>query len=477
MLLLLLACRADPPQALDEAPDDDTAVGASGDTAAEDTGDTAGPAPDTGAGADSTDTVGVDTGAGGDSADPGLDTAEPPARDDDGDGYTLADGDCDDADAATFPDAPEVAGDAVDQDCDDLVDEVEACGTGGDHATIQEAVDAAPDGGVVEICAGVWDAEMVDLRTRSLELVGGGDDPADVILAYPSVGVGDPLLYVGGTASLALRRMVLQPTYYALYGSLERVELEAVEVEGGTGVAVWGDYGVLEADVSASHFSSTGLWFGGGDWYEVSADLDTNVFEDTIVGMDGTVPGGHLQVENNLFLSSALTTTAETASVSGNTFVGGRDAYTLHGEAVDCDYSYMGVYTYCSGVPALALADNLFVSTAPTSALIDFEGYFYTPIASADTSDLHPSSASGNVLWDIDGTLFQMHYMSVVDIWSWDACDLYDTSWSTTLDAASGWTDPGFTSVAGYGSYYPSATPAVGAFAGGDWTSFPWTIP
>jgi len=38
--------------------------------------------------------------------------------DDDGDGYTLGEGDCDDADAEVNPAATETAGDGVDSNCD-----------------------------------------------------------------------------------------------------------------------------------------------------------------------------------------------------------------------------------------------------------------------------------------------------------------------------------------------------------------------
>ena len=43
--------------------------------------------------------------------------------DQDGDGYSEADGDCDDSNKYAFPDAPEICDDNVDNDCDDNVDE------------------------------------------------------------------------------------------------------------------------------------------------------------------------------------------------------------------------------------------------------------------------------------------------------------------------------------------------------------------
>jgi Putative metal-binding motif len=62
----------------------------------------------------------------------GKDTTDP-AVDADDDGFSPDEGDCDDADASTFPGAPEAC-DGVDNDCDDEVDE--GCGTGGDDVTV-----------------------------------------------------------------------------------------------------------------------------------------------------------------------------------------------------------------------------------------------------------------------------------------------------------------------------------------------------
>jgi hypothetical protein len=45
--------------------------------------------------------------------------------DDDGDGYSEADGDCDDADPATNPDALEACGNAADEDCSGLIDDAD----------------------------------------------------------------------------------------------------------------------------------------------------------------------------------------------------------------------------------------------------------------------------------------------------------------------------------------------------------------
>lgn len=118
--------------------------------------------------------VGDDTAGGDDTAadtdtdtDPDTDTDTGGAEgDDDGDGYTVEAGDCDDADPRAHPGAEEEGWDAVDQDCDgedlhDWLDLAIGCGiasTGealcwGDYAA-EYGLDAPPAGPFVRIVAG-----------------------------------------------------------------------------------------------------------------------------------------------------------------------------------------------------------------------------------------------------------------------------------------------------------------------------------
>ncbi len=120
----------------------------------------------------------------------------------DGDGFDaeVAGGDdCDDADAGAHPGAAEAAGDAADNDCDGHADELVACPDGsGDALTIQGTIDAASDGGAVEICPGRWTraATAVD---RVLTIYGGGEMPGDTILDSSR---GTPVLTISGQRSV-----------------------------------------------------------------------------------------------------------------------------------------------------------------------------------------------------------------------------------------------------------------------------------
>jgi hypothetical protein len=60
----------------------------------------------------------ADTGA------PTGDTGPDPATDDDGDGWTIGDGDCDDADRDVNPGERDVCFDGIDNDCTSLADEL-----------------------------------------------------------------------------------------------------------------------------------------------------------------------------------------------------------------------------------------------------------------------------------------------------------------------------------------------------------------
>jgi hypothetical protein len=114
----------------------------------------------------------------GDAGDDDETPAPDPNADEDRDGFPAAD-DCDDGDAEVHPGADEVAANGQDDDCDGEADELRVCVDGGDHATIQAAIDAHPDGGLVEICPGTY-AEHLAID-RLVRLRGEGGAAATIV--------------------------------------------------------------------------------------------------------------------------------------------------------------------------------------------------------------------------------------------------------------------------------------------------------
>jgi hypothetical protein len=87
-------------------------------------------------------------------------------------GSASNEGDCDDGDGEIHPAAADDCDD-LDDDCDGVVDG--GLRVPGDHRTVQEAIDAAEDGGTVCLDEGTH-AGNIDLRGKSLSFVGRGVD-------------------------------------------------------------------------------------------------------------------------------------------------------------------------------------------------------------------------------------------------------------------------------------------------------------
>jgi predicted outer membrane repeat protein len=89
--------------------------------------------------------------------------------DNDGDGFTENDGDCDDQAATVHPEGVEgEIADGRDNDCNGIVDDMPSC-PGKDKGidTLQAAIDAAPEGMTLVICPGTYE-EMLTVDERSV---------------------------------------------------------------------------------------------------------------------------------------------------------------------------------------------------------------------------------------------------------------------------------------------------------------------
>ena len=98
-----------------------------------------------------------------------VDSFDP--NDQDQDGFTPAEGDCDDADPSTYPDAPDGCTGA-DNDCNGFADDGGYAATtdGTAHEfSIQDALDLAEEGSTVVVCPGVWPENLI-MRQQSVHL-------------------------------------------------------------------------------------------------------------------------------------------------------------------------------------------------------------------------------------------------------------------------------------------------------------------
>jgi len=99
------------------------------------------------------------------------DTAD--SVDQDGDGWTVDDGDCDDTNPDVHPGAEETC-DGVDSDCDGFIDEgCQECDleVPGDHHLIQGAIDMAVDGVTICVAPGTY-FETIDFGGKAVHLLG-----------------------------------------------------------------------------------------------------------------------------------------------------------------------------------------------------------------------------------------------------------------------------------------------------------------
>ena len=244
---------------------------------------------------------------------------DPNTTDDDGDGLSEEQGDCDDTDGDIFPGGDEGKdANGQDEDCSGMADDVVACAAGVPE-DLQKAIDDTPEGFVLRVCAGSWtgpfriEKEMTILAEEGPELTFLNGDGASTVLTINRVSgqVGVMGFTVqGGVATTNGGGIVASRSKLWIEGN-NISSNSAAEVGGGlylencTGTVV----GNTIANNTAASAGGIAVWDGDVtiDGNEISTNSSTSVDEELWgkgAGGGGLLVYGNSDVINNLVASN-----------------------------------------------------------------------------------------------------------------------------------------------------------------------------
>ncbi len=134
------------------------------------------------------------------------DTTQDP-DDQDGDGHTPDEGDCNDGDPTVYPGAAEVLCDQVDSDCDGWGEGIAAVVDGMEFQTTVSAVAALQSGSVLSFCPGTHTEQVYIQSDLECTLTSFSGDPEDTILD----GQDDhTVIYIGRRSSVVVSHLTIQ---------------------------------------------------------------------------------------------------------------------------------------------------------------------------------------------------------------------------------------------------------------------------
>jgi predicted outer membrane repeat protein len=211
--------------------------------------------------------------------------------------------DCDDTDANTSPDAIDTAGNGIDEDCDGYIDEY---GVPDIYPTVDDALDAAPDGAVIQLDSGTF-VTTVDLSGRDIVFAGEG---CEHTLLYGD-GKGTTVTMDAGT----ITEMSIAGGFAEFGGGiLVQGDVEATKIcvtgnsatDTGGGIAV--ESGTLFLDQALIHGNSA--YDGGGLYVSWSAAIVVtgSAFVENVATDDGgalAAQGGDIQIYSSLFAGNS----------------------------------------------------------------------------------------------------------------------------------------------------------------------------
>ena len=313
-------------------------------------------------------------------------------------GYVDVEGDCDDNEAASNPDANEICGDSIDNDCDGVTDYATSIPT--DHATIQEAINSASEGDGFCIEAGTY-YENLYFNGVSVTLAGYG--AGDTVLD----GSGSQLLYVYGGEEVTLRGVSIQNAY-GNYGGVFDIEYSSFTLQDselsdvGCGETSYCYGGVLysyDADVTFEGVEIDGVYgYTTSSLYGAVFRFDNSDVSMTDVTVTDVVSESSLydSMYAGFLYNYNSDVTLDNVEFSDSWFDSG---YSIYGAAV---------YNYDGSIEAegLSIVDNTFEASNYQYSDISY-GLWYAG-GGANTT-LSNSLIQGNELWaadDVGGLLY-----------------------------------------------------------------------
>ena len=250
--------------------------------------------------------------------------------DNDGDGYTEIDGDCDDDDATINPEGDEgTEANGVDEDCTGIADDVDACEFEV-PLDLQAAIDGTPEDFTLRLCPGLWRGAFTIPHPMSIL---GEEGPAVTTLRGDGTAAVLTIGRVGGTVGV------------------EGLTIDSGVAENGGGIVANRVELRLVGNVVTGNVATA---MGGGIYLQdCSGELTNNQIQDNEAASGGgvTVWEGAVTLEGNTISGNRTTSVDEEiygkGAGGGGVFIyGNSDLYANTIEENESAYNAGGLYLY-----------------------------------------------------------------------------------------------------------------------------------